>query len=93
VGNIKKNRIAAQLGAIEAAVALESDGTIAATTLSGDFIANSSAIAELEIELIGKPLDLGSVSRAITKTFGQGGNCFLGAGELSNLMRLIAGVN
>jgi len=41
------DRIAAQLGAIEAAVTLEADGTIAAVILSGDFIANSSAIAEL----------------------------------------------
>jgi hypothetical protein len=93
VGTIKKNRIAAQLGAIEAAVALESDDMISGLTMSGDFIANSSAIAELEDELIGKPLDLGSVSRAITKIFGQGGNFFLGAGELSNVVRLIAGVN
>jgi lipoate-protein ligase A len=92
-GTIQKNRIAAQLGSIEAAVALESDGTIAAVTLSGDFIANSSAIAELESELVGKRLDLGSVSHTVTKIFGQGRNFFLGAGELSNLARLIAGVN
>jgi lipoate-protein ligase A len=92
-GTIKKNRIAAQLGAIEAAVAVESDDTIAAITLSGDFIANSSAIAELEKELIGKRLDLGSVSHAVTKIYAHGENFFLGAGELSNLVRLIAGVN
>jgi hypothetical protein len=92
-GTIKKNRIAAQLGAIEAAATLESDGTIAVITLSGDFIANSPAIAELESELCGKRLDLGSVSHAVTKIFGHGGNFFLGAGELSNLVRLIAGVN
>ena len=92
-GTIKKNRIAAQLGAIEAAVTLEADGTIAAVTLSGDFIANSSAIAELENELIGKRLDLGSVSHAVTKIFGHSENFFLGAGELSNMVRLIAGVN
>ena len=92
-GTIKKNRIAAQLGAIEAAGTLEADGTIAAVTLSGDFIANSSAIAELENELIGKRLDLGSVSHAVTKIFGHSENFFLGAGELSNLVRLIAGVN
>ncbi len=90
---VKKNRIAAQLGAIEAAVALEADGTIAAVTLSGDFIANSSGITELENELRGKRLDLGSISNAVTKTFGDGVNFFLGAGELSNLVRLIAGVN
>jgi len=92
-GTCKRNRIASQLGAIEAEVALESDGTIAAATLSGDFIANSSAVAELETELGGKRLDLGSVSHAVTKIFGHGGNFFLGAGELSNLVRLIAGVN
>jgi lipoate-protein ligase A len=92
-GTIKKNRIAAQLGAIEAAVTLEADGTIAAVTLSGDFIASSSAIAELENELRGQRLDLGAVSHAVTKIFGHGENFFLGAGELSNLVRLIAGVN
>jgi lipoate-protein ligase A len=92
-GKCKKNRIAAQLGTIEAEAALESDGTIVSVTLSGDFIANSSAIAELENELRGKQLDLGTVSRAVTKTFAHRGNFFLGAGELSNLVSLIAGVN
>jgi lipoate-protein ligase A len=92
-GTIKKHRIAAQLGAIEAAATLAADGAIAAVILSGDFIANSSAIAELENELIGKRLDLGSVSHAVTKIFGHSENFFLGVGELSNLVRLIAGVN
>jgi lipoate-protein ligase A len=92
-GECKKNRIAAQLGAIEVEVALKSDGTIAAATLSGDFIANSSAIAELENELRGKRLDLGAVSHAVTKIFAHAENFFLGAGELSNLVTLIAGVN
>jgi lipoate-protein ligase A len=88
-----KNRIAAQLGAIEAAVALNPNGTIDAVRVSGDFIANSPAMSELERELHGKPLDLASISHAVTKTFGHHGNFFLGAGELSNLVRLIAGVN
>jgi hypothetical protein len=92
-GTIKKNRIAAQLGAIEAAVVVESDDTISALMLSGDFIANSSGVAELENEIRGKLLDLASVSHAVTKIFGHGENFFLGAGELSNLVRLIAGVN
>ena len=88
------NRIASQLGAIEAAVALNPDRTIEALRLSGDFIANSPAIAELESELRGKSLDLASVSHAVTKTFNNdNGNFFLGAGELSNLVHLIAGVN
>jgi hypothetical protein len=61
--------------------------------LSGDFIANSPAIAELESALRGRPLDLATVSQAVTKTFGHNDNYFLGAGELSNLVSLIAGVN
>jgi lipoate-protein ligase A len=88
-----KNRIASQLGTIEAAVALNADRTIDAVRLSGDFIANSPAIAELESELRGRTLDLPSISHAVTKTFGHNDNFFLGAGELSNLVRLIAGVN
>ena len=84
------NRIAAQLGSIEARIALNSDGMIEAATLSGDFIANSPAIAQLESELRGHPLDLASVSRAVTRTFSHDGNFILGAGELSNIVRLIA---
>jgi lipoate-protein ligase A len=88
-----RNRIASQLGAIEAAAALKDDKKIETIRLSGDFIANSPAIAELESELCGRRLDLPSISHAVTKTFGHDGNFFLGAGELSNLVRLIAGVN
>ncbi len=92
-----RNRIASQLGTIEAAIALNADGTIEAAHLSGDFIANSPAIAELESELRGRPLNLASVSQAVAKTFGgddgDKSNFFLGAGELSNLARLIAGIN
>jgi lipoate-protein ligase A len=88
-----KNRIASQLGVIEAAVALGDDRTIEAARLSGDFIANSPAITELESTLRGRKLDLPSISNAVTRTFGHNDNFFLGAGELSNLVRLIAGVN
>lgn len=88
-----KNRIASQLGAIEAAVELNCDRTIASAMVTGDYIANSPAIAELENELRGKRLDLPSISQAVTTTFAHGGNFFLGVGELSNLVRLVAGVN
>jgi lipoate-protein ligase A len=88
-----RNRIASQLGAIEAAVALDSNKKIEALQLTGDFIANSPAIAQLESELRGQSLDLASVSQVVTKTFARDENFFLGAGELSNLVRLIAGVS
>jgi hypothetical protein len=85
------NRIAAQLGAIEARVELGSDDKIESAMLSGDFIANAPAIAELESELRGHPLDLPSVGRAVTRTFSNDENFILGAGELSNVVWLIAG--
>jgi len=88
-----RNRIASQLGAIEVAVALADNRTIEAARLSGDIIANSPAIAELERELRGRSLDLPSIANAVTKTFAHEGNFFLGAGELTNLVRLIAGVS
>jgi lipoate-protein ligase A len=84
------NRITAQLGAIEARIAAGIDGKIESMMLSGDYIANSAAIAELENDLRGHPLDLASVARAVTRTFSHDGNFILGAGELSNLVRLIA---
>lgn len=88
-----KNRIASQLGSVEARLALASDGTIDRAMLTGDFIANSSAITELEGELRGKRFDLASISGAVTRTFSRGDNFMLGVGDLSNLVRLIAGAN
>lgn len=88
-----RNRISSQLGAIEAEIALKEGRIIASTRLSGDFIANSPAIAELESELCGRPLNLASVADAVTRTFARNGNFFLGAGELENLVRLIAEVH
>ena len=93
VSQTRRNRIASQLGAIEAAVELNGDETIASAMLTGDYIANSAAIATFENELRGRPLDLPSISQAVTKTFGHGPNFILGAGELSNIVRLVAGVN
>ncbi|MDO8434416.1 MAG: hypothetical protein Q7S58_18600 [Candidatus Binatus sp.] len=86
----RTNRIAGQLGSIEARVALDAEGAIEAAMLSGDFIANTAAIAELEAELRGHPHDLASVARAVTRTFSRNGNFILGAGEMSNIVRLIA---
>ena len=88
-----KNRNRSQLGAIDAAVALSADGTIEAARISGDFIANSPAVDQLESELRGRRLDLASVSHAVTRIFSRDSNFFLGAGDLTNLVRLIVGVN
>ena len=88
-----RNRIASQLGAIDAAVALDAEGSIEAARIGGDFIANSPAVAQLETELRGRRLDLASISQAVTKIFSREQNFLLGAGDLTNLIRLIVDVN
>jgi lipoate-protein ligase A len=82
-------RVNAQLGAIEARLGIAPGGTIERFQLTGDFIANSSALGRLESELRGKPLDFDAISDAVIKTFGNGDNFLLGAGALSELARLI----
>src|SRR5260370_9277318 len=74
---VKKNRIAAQLGAIEAAVALEADGTIAAVTLSGDFIPHSSWITALENATPREPAAPRSVPYSRPRPFGERARLFL----------------
>ncbi len=89
------NHQASQLGAVEARVALGGDGRIDRVVLSGDYIANSPSIAEFQGDLRGQPLDLVSVSRAVTKTFAQANgsrNFILGVGNLVALARLVADV-
>jgi lipoate-protein ligase A len=90
IGPTRSARMAAQLGAIEAHVSLSAAGTIERACLSGDFIANSPAIAALECELRGQPLVPDAVSQAVARTFGDGRNFILGIGELGNLTRLLA---
>lgn len=84
------NRIVSQLGAVEARLEVADNFTIERVMLTGDFIANSPGIAELERELAGTTLDLASVTRAVMNTYGDGRNFILGLGDLENLIRLIA---
>ncbi|MGH7949738.1 MAG: lipoyl protein ligase domain-containing protein [Candidatus Binataceae bacterium] len=83
-------RVAAQLGAVEAHVGVGPDGKIRNVTMAGDLIANSTGLSEFENELVGRPLDLASVTRAVEKTYGDGTNYVLGLGELDNLVKLVA---
>lgn len=86
----RSNRIAAQLGAVEARIEVADNFTIERLMLTGDFIANSAGVAELGRELAGTTLDLPSVTRAVMNTYGDGRNFILGLGDLENLVRLIA---
>jgi hypothetical protein len=86
----RSGRIAAQLGQITASLGVSGDNRIERSMLSGDFIASSSGIAELEAALEGQSHDLVAVSNAVTRTFANGRNFVLGLGDLTNLVRLIA---
>jgi lipoate-protein ligase A len=83
------SRLASQLGTIEVRANVSAAGAVEKFGLYGDFIANSPGIATLQSEMIGRRLDLPSVSSAVMKVFGHGDNFILGIGELSNLVKLI----
>jgi hypothetical protein len=87
-GNLT-SRLAAQLGTLEVRVRTSADGAVENLGIFGDFIANSPGIAALKSEMIGRCLDLASVSAAVMKVFGHGENFVLGIGELSNLVKLL----
>lgn len=84
------SRATSQLGAVEARVSLTAGATIERIAITGDLIANSPGLTEFENEVIGKPLDLASVSTAVMRVYGDGRNFILGIGELENLARLVA---
>jgi lipoate-protein ligase A len=87
-GNLT-SRIAAQLGSIEVRVKTSADDVIQKIDLVGDVIANSPGIAAFQAEMVGRRLDVPSVSAAVMKVFGSGENFILGLGELSNLVKLV----
>jgi len=86
----RSGRIAAQLGQISAWLGVSDENRIERSMLSGDFIASSSGVSELEAALEGQPHDLVAVSNATTRVFANARAFVLGLGELSNLVRLIA---
>jgi lipoate-protein ligase A len=83
------SRLASQLGTIEARAKISADGAVESIGLFGDLIANSPGLALFQSEMIGRRLDLASVSTAVMKVFGHGDNFILGIGELANLVKLI----
>ncbi len=78
-----------QLGFVEAHLALDGGGKIERLMMAGDFIANSSGVAEFEHALAGQRLDPMTVSAAAAKTFATGVSYILGLGDLANLVKVI----
>jgi lipoate-protein ligase A len=83
------SRVASQLGSIEVRARLSANCIVERIGLFGDFIANSPGVGEFESEMLGKTLDLTSVSAAVMKVFGGGENFILGLGDLSELIKLV----
>jgi len=87
-GNLT-SRLPSQLGTLEARISTSTEGVVENLGIYGDFIANSPGIKAFQAEMIGRRLDLASVSTAAMKVFGHGDNFILGIGELANLVKLV----
>jgi lipoate-protein ligase A len=84
------SRISAQLGVVEARLALDRGGVaIDRAMLTGDFLANSAGLRQFERELAGQRFDLSAVSTAAIRTLANDTNYILGLGELANLVKLV----
>ena len=81
--------IATVLGTIEAHVALAADGTIADVALAGDFIADAAAIAGVERELRGCPVQRMDVGGIVAAAFAQPGSFILGIGPISTVTDVV----
>jgi lipoate-protein ligase A len=77
------------LGTIEAHVALAPDGTIADVMLAGDFIADAQAVACVERELRGCPVQRMAVGGIVAAVFAQPGSFILGIGPISTLTDVV----
>jgi lipoate-protein ligase A len=81
--------IPTMLGTLEAHVALAADGTIDDVTLAGDFIADAAAIAALERELRGCPVQRMAVGGITAAAFAKPGSFILGVGPISTVTDVV----
>jgi len=79
----------AQLGALEAHLALDRGPTIREIVFGGDFIANSAAIESLERELRSCPIDRDAINAVVTRIFSRPENYWLGIGPLDTVADMI----
>jgi lipoate-protein ligase A len=84
------NRVASRLGAIRASLMVMGDATIARAMLSGEFIANSAAVAEFECSLAGRKFVPDAIAAAVSDTFADGRNFVLGLDVPNNLAQIVA---
>jgi hypothetical protein len=80
-----------QLGIVEAYLRCDGDGAIADVMLAGDFIADSPAIAELEVRLRGCPLQVAAIDAVVRTLFADPRHFLLGIGPLGVVAETIAG--
>jgi len=76
------------LGVFEAYFSLDA-GALKEVLFSGDFIANSTAIADLECRLKGCPADHGAIDAIVSQVFDQRENFLLGLSHTSSIATAI----
>jgi lipoate-protein ligase A len=86
----RSGRVASQLGSIQAHLEVRPAGTIARAMLSGEFIANSPGVAELEHALEDLPLEVGAIESVIADTFADPRNFVLGLGAPKTCARTLS---
>ena len=81
--------VATQLGVLDAHLVVVGE-QIAEVVLAGDFIANSPAVARLELELGECPARADAIEAAVTRVFAAPGNFILGVGPARTVADVIA---
>lgn len=79
----------AQLGALEAYLSLQQERFIKDVEFTGDFIANSAAIEELERELRLCPLEWRAIDTVASRIFSRPENFILGIGKVRTIADMI----
>jgi HEAT repeat protein len=79
----------ALLGTVESFFSVRPSGEIDDIALTGDFIAASAAIDELEATLRGSPLDRDAINAIVDQVFSKPENFILGIGSLSSIADMI----
>jgi lipoate-protein ligase A len=86
----RTGRIASQLGSIQAHLEVDASGIIRHAILSGELIANSAGVAQLEHALEGLAFEPGTIESAVRDTFADGRNFILGLGAPQACARSLA---
>jgi hypothetical protein len=83
-----RSTVTTQIGQLEAYFSRDG-GRLGEIMLVGDFIANSAAVAALEAELCGAPLEWSAIFAAVSSIFSRAENFILGLRDLAQIAEAI----